>query len=287
MVAPLLRFTVAGWILSGAGAAAAPADQLVLVGMRLSDEASYSWSSVISDDADTYEIKGRTERDGGTWQCQPLPRALARRVGRAVGSDCEAFFLGPERWVIATEHGWRRLDELPRRHRNWHDDDDQGYYVVRSAPSIFDPGPGDPGFDPWGQSALIYVPPAHESDAPRFSNYRFGLALPHEDLAIVVNNAREVIADGDTLSGTLSDLGAQLLLVRDGSGHANPLVGAGTFKLWIQDGLVVKYSLHLGGVVAVKKKQILVQQQSTTVITRVGLTTCEVPDEVRRRLAPW
>jgi hypothetical protein len=50
------------------------------------------------------------------------------------------------------------------------------------------------------------------------------------------------------------DLGAQLLLVRDGQDHIKPLCAAGLFKLVIKNGIVTRYTLRLEGILLVDRK---------------------------------
>jgi hypothetical protein len=90
----------------------------------------------------------------------------------------------------------------------------------------------------------------------------------------------------DGVTGTLSDVGARLLLVREGQeGRITPLVAAGNFRLQIQNGSVTRYSVQLEGVLLVdKKKKILVHQTSSTIVKGVGTSGFDVTDEIKRKL---
>lgn len=89
---------------------------------------------------------------------------------------------------------------------------------------------------------------------------------------------------GDVVTGTLSGLGAQLLLVHDGQEHIQPLAAAGVFKLFIQGGIVTRYLLRLEGILLVDRKRVTVRQASSTSIRGIGATVVEIPDEARRKL---
>jgi hypothetical protein len=91
--------------------------------------------------------------------------------------------------------------------------------------------------------------------------------------------------EGDVITGTLSDTGAQLLLVGDGPEKIMPIVAGGTFKLVTKNGMVVSYLLQLEGILDVgRKNRVHVHQISNTVIKSVGTTSFEVPDDIRRKL---
>ena len=110
---------------------------------------------------------------------------------------------------------------------------------------------------------------------------------------VVVDNrpgaASSIGFDGVTadLTGTLTALGAQLLLVRDGHPEIIPEEASGTFTLWIRDGLVYRYKVQLNGYLAVRTPKAIyrlkVKQATTTAIQAVGTTNVVVPDDVRER----
>lgn len=259
-----------------------PLDRVVIAAMKLSEENNYSWITTVADDAGTYDVEGKTATGSYTWQRQPIPDSIAPRLGRDAERELDAFFLGKQRFVIRTGAGWQTLAELPRRNGDWVEQNETQYVAIPAPPDLnLD---GMISTDPWAAPSVIYVPVPREENPRPHSNYQFALSLPHEELAIIVSSYVDLSVDGDTASGSLSDLGARLLLVHDGHEYIKPLVAAGTFKLWLKDGRVAKYRLELAGVVKVKRKQILVQQRMSTILENVGSTAFEIPAEVRRKL---
>jgi hypothetical protein len=132
-------------------------------------------------------------------------------------------------------------------------------------------------------------PPDDEHDPKRsYSNLQLGLSLPHEELGIIVSSHASLAVNESVASGTLTELGAQLLLVRDGQKELTPLRGAGTFKLWLRNGGVEKYQVRLEGIVQVDtpsgRRQLAVTQTTETIVKNVGTTQVEVPEEAIRKL---
>jgi len=220
----------------------------------------------VSDDARVYDFEGKKDRSGYTWMRLPMVKEFARRLGREAGTELEAVFRSSTACVVRTERGWQTIYELPRRAWDWNDD-----------------------FDPWGHASLppmVLLPPPPADDAwERPScNAQFGLSEPHAELAVIVGSFTTMTIVGHEVSGTLSDLGAQLLLVREAQDHVQPLVAAGVFKLYMHGGIVTRYDLRLDGILIVDRRRVRVRQQSRTHISGIGATTVEVPDEARRKL---
>jgi hypothetical protein len=278
----LLGFTLT--IFAAMSLRAHTVETAIVAAMKFSEDPNYSWTCTISDDAQTYDIEGKTER-GFTWQRQPMPKGIARRLGRGAGRELEAIFSRPLRYVIRTDSGWKALQELPKQDREW--TDDQWIYVpvpVVRGPDM--PADGSEG-DRFGLPPAVYIPvmPQIDDDQGKtYSNAQFALALPHDELAVMVSSHADFIVEGNVASGTLTDLGAQLLLVHDGHEYIRPVTGGGRFKLWLNRGVVEKYLVELAGIVVVDRKAVYVRQKSMTVIKDVGTTKVEVPADARRRL---
>ena len=258
-----------------------PADRVTLAAMHLAEQPNYSWSVAVSDDAREYTIEGKTERDGYTWMRLPMVKAVAQKLGRTAEPDVEAYFRSGSEFVLRAEGGWRTWNELPKRHPDWRDDMDTWSVSTRSTPwgsaMIVHSDPFDPS------QVVIFQPPPR-SDDPPYSNAQFAMSRPHEELAVIVSSCTYLEVEGDEAVGVLSDLGAQLLLVRDGQHHITPLVAGGTFRLLMRDGVVTRYQLHLEGLLAIDRDEVKVHQRSTTEISTVGETRLLVPAEVRRKL---
>ncbi len=251
--------------------------------MKLSEVRNYSWTCHVVDDAQSYDIVGKTLADGATWQRQPMPKGIARRLGRDAGRELEAIFVAPQRFVVATAEGWRTLDELPKRHRDWQDES-EWYYV--SLPVVRSPSmPADEN-DPHGFNLPpVIFPILRERDPDRaYTNAQFALALPHDQLAIVVSSHDEWRVDGDQVSGSLTDLGARLLLVYDGHEYITPVVADGRFRLVVAGGVVTRFTVELAGIVVVDDRPVVVRQKSTTRISEIGTTQFALPGDARERL---
>lgn len=270
---------------------AVPTDKAILAAMKLSEQPNYAWSCVVNDDARAYDIEGKVDRRGWTWMRLPMVKAIAQRLGREADTQIEAVFKSADAFVIRTNDGWKQLAELPKRHRDWID----GESVVvmprharagwgMAGGSILDPN--DPfAHDPFANDpfpVLMHVPA--EPDNRPYSNAQFAVSHPHDELAIVVSTFAAMNVEGDVASGVLSDLGAQLLLIRDGQNHIQTVAAAGAFRLFMQHGIVTRYHLRLEGVLLVDRKRVRVRQSSDTQIRSIGATTLEIPDEARRKL---
>ena len=89
-------------------------------------------------------------------------------------------------------------------------------------------------------------------------------------------------------SGTLSELGAKLLLVHPGQNEITALRASGTFKLWLKNGVLVRYQVQLAGTISVgvgpNRWEISVQQTATTEVTALDAVPFEIPEEAKRKL---
>lgn len=280
LLAPLIAAVVAGNCQAG------PADKAILAAMKLSEQSNYAWTCVVNDDARAYDIEGKVDRRGWTWMRLPMVKAIAQRLGRDADTQIEAVFRSADTFVIRTNDGWKQLGELPKRHRDW--TEGETMVVMPRHPSggwgmaggsIFDPN--DPfANDPF--PVLMHVPV--EPDTRPYSNAQFAVSHPHDELAVVISTFAAMNVEGDVASGVLSDLGAQLLLVRDGQNHIQTVAAAGAFKLFMSHGIVTRYHLRLEGVLLVDRKRVRVRQSSDTQIRSIGATTIEIPEEARRKL---
>lgn len=275
-------------LLLGAGslAFAVTPEEAIIAAMRLAEAPNYSWTAEVVDDARNYTVNGMTA-DGHTWQRQPMPKNIARRIGRDGDYELEAIFSGKLRYVIQTPAGWTRLDELPESHSDWDNDNE---WVLVTAPRLRTPDMAADIWetDPLGLPPAIYVPVLRtndeEDDNRVYSNYQFALSLPHEELATMVSSHTDFQVEGNTATGTLTDLGARLLLVHDGHEYIRPVMATGRFKWWLTGDSVQKYTIDLAGIVVVDRRSVYVRQKSTTQMSSVGTTAFAIPAEARRRL---
>lgn len=269
--------------LAGSSLFAGPVDDGIVIAMRLSERPNYSWTSIVDDDARTYDIVGKTSPDGFTQVRMPIVNSIRRRLGRgATDNLVDAIFRGNVECVLATDTGWKTIEELP---------------IVRDTePILGTDGMGDPGSIlttpgavTGGGGSILPLPKGDDERGRRvYSNLQMGISHPHEDLGVIVSSGTELRASGEVLTGTLTELGAQLLLVRDGQPEITPEQGAGTFTIWMRAGMVQRFQVKLEGVLAIKTglgtKRVTVNQTTHTVIRDVGTTRVEVPAEARRKL---
>jgi hypothetical protein len=266
-------------VFGSAAGRAGPAEAAILAAMKLSDEANYSWVSTVTDDARTYDIEGKTERGGFTWVRLPMIDSIARRLGPHADTEIQAVFRGAG-GVMLTESGWKTLAELPDRDHAW-----RGRYVAGGGGMAMGAG-SLLHHDPFGRNGVYALPPRPEEKSGRYSNAQFGVSFPHEELGIIVSSCPDFHVEGETASGVMSDMGAQLLLVRDGQEDVTPVAAAGRFQLWLRGGRVRKYTVQLEGILLVRGRRIGVQQTAMTEVRQVGETAFVVPEEARRKLSP-
>lgn len=259
-----------------------PAESAIMATMRLSEKPNYSWVTVVSDDARTYDIDGKTVRGGFTRVKMPVINSVRRRLGRSVtDTRIDMIFKGNVACVIETDEGWMTPEELPPPPET---EDD----------ILFSPATGH---SPLGAGSLAKAtvirrgnkrPDPRENEERNYSNLQLAISPPHEELGVIVGSHQDFKVEGEVVTGTLTDLGAQLLLVRDGQKEIVPLRAAGTFKLWLRDGLVSKYQVRLEGVLTIDtprgRRQVQVHQISDTTVKDVGTTTFEVPMQARNKL---
>lgn len=260
---------------------AGPVETSIVATMRLSEQPSYSWVATISDDARTYDVLGQTVRGGLTRVRMPVINSVRRQLGRSTtDTQIDLIFRGNVECVVETDDGWKRVSELPPTPPN-------EVQTSAAGTSILVPGL------PWpagGSGRIRIASGSGPRDAgPRsYSNLQLGISHPHEELGVIVGSHREWKVEGDVITGELTELGAQLLLVRDGQENIMPLNARGTFKIWLRDGMVAKYQVTLAGTlrvtVASGRKEIQVNQLSETVLKDIGTTTFEVPAEARAKL---
>jgi hypothetical protein len=281
----LLPVCLVVWFADIALLRAGPVETAIVAAMRLSDQPNYSWTATVTDDARTYYVDGKTVRGGFTFVKMPVINSVRRRLGRSVtDTQIEMIFRGNVDCVLATDEGWRKPDNFPPPDDELDEDAPMG--TVGS--SI--PGLGSiPGGVMKGTVIRQRRPRPVAPEERHYSNLQLAISHPHEELGVIVSSHREFKIEDDNVTGTLTDLGAQLLLVHDGQKEITPLLAAGTFKLWLRDGMVAKYQVRLEGVLEVEtpkgRRKIVVHQNTETLLKDVGTTKFEVPEQARKQLS--
>jgi hypothetical protein len=276
----LCSLCLVGWLAAIDGYAD-PAHAAIVAIMRLSEQPNYSWVASVSDDARTYDIFGKTVRGGYTQVKMPVINSVRRQLGRSVtDTHIELIFRGNVDCVIETEDGWRKPAELPLLASNSAETPRSSGASARAS-----------GFPRASvQGATIHPPiAADRQPAPAaYSNLQLGISHPHEELGVIVGSHREFNVEGDVVTGALTDLGAQLLLVRDGQKDIDPVSATGTFKIWVRDGIVTRYQVVLTGTLDVHfesgRRDVEVHQLTDTILKDVGTTEVDVPAAARVKL---
>lgn len=259
-----------------------------MAAMKLPEAPNYSWQTEVVDDARTYEIIGATDRASDcSLVTMPLVNAVSRRFARGGGASANiatVIFKGAEQYVIQADEGWRKADEVAVA-------EDRG---VRSRGGYGGPGGagGFPGMGgPRGRTGRTGGRASGGAEAgppAAYSNLQSTLSRPHEEIAVIVAGAGDMKADGEVITGTLSETAAALLLVHDGQKQITPQQAGGTFRLWVRDGVLTKYEATLEGKLSVEtsagRREVVVHQKSTTTLTKIGATVVDVPPEARRKL---
>ena len=254
---------------TGTTARGSSVDRAILAAMHVSEVGNYRWISTVEDDRRFYLIDGKTRKDGYTFVTMPMVASIQRELGGNGSEIQRAVFKGDMDCVVETPEGWKTPAELtasataPRR---------GSVTATRRRP----PGAGGSGA----------IGPGHP--AFRYSNLQLHLSHPHDELGIIVGCYSEIRPDPAGASGTLSELGAKLLLVHPGQNEITPLRASGTFKLWLKDGVLVRYQVQLAGTISVEvgssRTEISVQQTATTEVTAVNAAPFEIPPEAKRKL---
>ena len=250
-------------------------DDVIIQAMRLTAAPNYSWITTISDEVATFTFEGRTQPNGYTWVRMPMTRSVARRLRQSGSGHLEAVFLGHDTFVLRLADGWIAREVLPWAKPGPNVDP---FALARGRPA------GRMGTlgAPVPTSARSRSLRSFDDDELRLpGDIHLGLTPPHEELGIIVGSFVDLQVGDGVVTGTLSELGATLLLVRDGQVDVTPVSAQGFFRLWFKDGQVLQYQLRLDGVLASGRKTSTVSTLTTTIIKQVGTTPIDIPDEAR------
>ncbi len=119
------------------------------------------------------------------------------------------------------------------------------------------------------------------------SDYWISITPPHEELEIIVGSYTEMHVDGDAIVGNLSDDGARQLL---GSPKAPAVRATGSFKIWIANGVLLRYVTDLAGSILIgppgeEKESPPTRRLLLIEFKEVGRTNLDLPEEARRKLS--
>ncbi len=272
---------------------AGQAELATVAAMKLSEASNYCWTTTVDDDARTYAIDGQTNlADKGDLSLVNLPMvaSVRRRLARSTANSdnmMTAAYSGDEKVVIQTADGWRKPEQLTSSSDSNPNTPPSGW-GGGMGPMMGRRGRRGMG----GMGGSGYPTSNEQTNSSRlpaaYSNLQLMLSRPHEELGIIVAGYTDIKMDGDTVSGTLSETAAKLLLVHAGQKEITPLTGSGTFRLWVKDGVILKYEVKLEGTLAVKtngdRHEVTVHETATTEIKNIGATKFDVPAEAKKKL---
>jgi hypothetical protein len=113
------------------------------------------------------------------------------------------------------------------------------------------------------------------------------LKTPAVEAANLVGLAGDLKVDGDKITGALTEDGAKAQLSFGGRRGGTPPTVAnpkGTVTFWVADGKLTKYSFHVTGTVSRGGNDMDMDRTTTVVISNVGTTKVEVPDDAKKKL---
>ncbi|HVS53334.1 MAG TPA: hypothetical protein VHD62_13340 [Opitutaceae bacterium] len=115
----------------------------------------------------------------------------------------------------------------------------------------------------------------------------FGVQTPADDLGALVSEVKELKSADGALTGDLTEEGAAQRLSFGGFGRGGqtpPKNATGSVKIWLKDGAVAKYQIHVKGTVNGRNGEQERDVTTTTEIKDVGSTKVTVPEEAKKKL---
>ena len=122
--------------------------------------------------------------------------------------------------------------------------------------------------------------------------------LPAAQAAELASKTKDLKAEGDAISGELTEEGAKSLLSFGGGGRRGGQGGQagnftppevknpkGTVKYWIKDGVLAKYQYNVQGSMTFNDNDININRTTTVEISNVGSTKVTVPDEAKNKVS--
>ena len=246
MIRQVLFGTVA--LLAGSAfVAAAGNDDVVAAAKKLKDTNNYSWKT-------TTENAGGGGGGGGGGQFRPGPTEGKTDKGTTMltvtrGDNTIEVVIQGEKGAIKTQDGWMSFEEASQ------DQQGPGRFMGRM-----------------------------------FRNFK----APADQVLEAAEKAQEGTKEGDVYTAKLSEEAAKSMLMfggrrgggQGGQGNGPEISNAkGTVKLWVQDGMLSKYQLHVTGTVSFNGNDRDIDRTTTTEIKDVGSTKVEIPDEAKKKLS--
>ena len=267
-------------------------DDAIVAAMKLSAVVNYSWTTTINQNSRTTGISGKTASEGYSLLTFTGFSGSGAASSAKPGGGVNTVFLGDGKYVVESGGNWvvptdSSSSSAPTDTSKGSSSGNSGTSGARGKRGRSGTG-GIGGTGASGQRRGG-ANSGDQDSAPTTPGPKLpsGVNLPHEELAIIASNYSEMhFADG-VVSGTLTEWGADQLLVPPGWMQSPPDKAAGTFRLWIKDGAVTKYELKLTadtgpGGVTIKGG---LAETVTVELTDVGTTTVTVPPAARLKLS--
>jgi hypothetical protein len=114
-----------------------------------------------------------------------------------------------------------------------------------------------------------------------------GIKPPAKEAAELAAAAKELKADGDVISGELTEEGAKRLQKFGPPDGEGPTVSdaKGSVKFWVKDGALKKYEFKLKGKISFNGNDFPNDRTTTVEIKEVGTTKIEVPEAARKKIS--
>ena len=114
-----------------------------------------------------------------------------------------------------------------------------------------------------------------------------GIKTPAAEASELASAAKELKADGEVISGDLTDEAAKKLQKFGPPDGEGPTVSdaKGSVKFWIKDGALVKYEFTLKGKISFNGNDMTNDRTTTVEIKEVGTTKLEIPEAARKEIS--
>jgi hypothetical protein len=114
-----------------------------------------------------------------------------------------------------------------------------------------------------------------------------GIRTPAKEAAELASVAKELKAEGDVISGDLTEDGAKKMQRFGPPGGDGPTVSdaKGSVKFWVKDGNLIKYEYKLKGKISFNGNEMTNDRTTTVEIKEVGTTKLDVPEAARKKIS--
>jgi hypothetical protein len=114
-----------------------------------------------------------------------------------------------------------------------------------------------------------------------------GIKTPANEASELASAAKELKANGDVISGDLTEEGAKKLQKFGPPDGEGPAVSdaKGFVKFWVKDGTLIKYEFNLKGKISFNGNEMPNDRTTTVEIKEVGTTKLEVPEGARKKIS--